>query len=264
MSRRPGVILAYHGVADVEPALDPVRLFVTPDKLRWQLRKMKSRGYELISASEFAERLLQTGKPPEGACALTFDDGTVDHATVLPGILEEFGARGTVYVCPGLLGETYPWAGEGAGVRFMTREEFDAMAEHPAIEVGSHTNEHTEVDAADHDTALKLMVECKQVLEEWTGREVPSFCYPRCHYSPAAPGAARQAGYTNAVTCGPRGSWEPFELQRESLHTPDGPVTFALKSRGLYYPLRDRGPARVARWATRPFRHRRERTGERS
>ena len=31
-----------------------------------------------------------------------------------------------------------------------------------------------------------------------------------------------------------RGSWDPFELKRESLHTPDGPVTFALKSRGLY------------------------------
>lgn len=256
------MILAYHGIAEVDPTLDPVRLFVAPDKLKWQLMKMRSRGYELISAGEFAARLIQTGRPPEAACALTFDDGTEDHATVLPGILEQAGARGTVYVCPGLLAKPYPWAGEAAGVRFMTRDQFDEMAAHPAIEVGAHTNEHTEVDAADHTTALRLMVECKQLLEEWISGEVPSFCYPRCHYSQAAPGAAREAGYTNAVTCGPRGSWSPYELQRESLHTPDGPVTFGLKSRGLYYPLRNRGPARMARWVTRPYRHRRERAGE--
>lgn len=261
MSRRPGVILGYHGIADVEPALDPVRLFVSPDKLRRQLQKLRDRGYELITASEFAARLSRTGSPPEAACALTFDDGTQDHATVLPEILAEFGARGTVYVCPGLLGQTYPWAGEAARVRFMTRPEFDEMASHPAIEVGAHTNEHTELDSADHDTALRLMTECRQVLEDWTGRAVPSFCYPRCHYSPAAAEAAPEAGYTNAVTCGPRGSWDPFELRRESMHTPDGPVTFGLKSRGLYYPLRDHGPARIARWLTRPYRHRRERAG---
>ena len=58
------------------------------------------------------------------------------------------------------------------------------------------------------------------------------------------------------MTCGARGSWDPFQLKRETLHTPDGQVTFALKSRGLFYGIRETPPARLARWATRPYRHR--------
>jgi hypothetical protein len=104
------------------------------------------------------------------------------------------------------------------------------------------------------------MANCKQVLEDWLGTAVPSFCYPRCVYSSACPEAARRSGYSNAVTCGPRGGWQPFELKRESLHTPDGALTFALKSRGLYYGVRDLPPARLARGATRSFRHRAERS----
>ena len=88
------------------------------------------------------------------------------------------------------------------------------------------------------------------------GEPIPSFCYPGCLYSPACPEAARKAGYTSAVTCGARGSWDPFQLKRETLHTPDGQVTFALKSRGLFYGIRETPPARLARWATRPYRHR--------
>ena len=99
----------------------------------------------------------------------------------------------------------------------------------------------------------------KERLEQFLGRPVPSFCYPRCVYSRACPGAARRAGYTSAVTCGPRGSWDPFELKRESLYTPDGWVTFELKSRGVYRKLRTTPPVRLARWATRRYRHRRER-----
>jgi hypothetical protein len=63
------------------------------------------------------------------------------------------------------------------------------------------------------------------------------------------------------VTCGGARELGPFELKREGVHTPDGPVTFELKSRGLYYRVRGAPPARVARWATRRYRHRAERRG---
>jgi peptidoglycan/xylan/chitin deacetylase (PgdA/CDA1 family) len=255
---RPPVILAYHGIADVHPRHDPVRLFVPPQKLRRQVQRLLGRGYELVSMAEFARRLA-TGDGLRGTCALTFDDGTEDHARVLPRLLEALGVPGTVYVCPGLLGEPYPWADPEAGVRFMTRADLDDLGRHPLVEVGAHTNEHVELHEADTEQAFAEMDACKRTLESMIDTEVLSFCYPRCHYSSACPPAAERAGYTSAVTCGPRGGWSPFELKRESMHTPDGPVTFALKSRGLYYGLRDTAPARAARWVTRPYRHRGER-----
>jgi hypothetical protein len=102
------------------------------------------------------------------------------------------------------------------------------------------------------------MADCKDRLEDLLGVPVPSFCYPRCFYSAACPDAARRAGYTSAVTCGARGSWDPFELKRATIHTPDGPITFELKSRDLYLRARETPPGRLVRWATRRYRHRAE------
>jgi peptidoglycan/xylan/chitin deacetylase (PgdA/CDA1 family) len=251
---RPPVILAYHGIARVSPPLDPVRLFVSPERLRGQIARLKSRGYRFLSMREFATQL-HAGADLRSTCALTFDDGAHD---LLPDVLHSLSVPGTVYVCPDLMGKRYPWCGEEAGIRLMTRDEVLDFAKHPMVEIGSHTNRHTELDSASEEEAYAQMASSKQRLEDMLGERVDSFAYPRCHYSAACPAAAERAGYTSAVTCGPRGSWSPFELRRESMHTPDGPVTFAFKSRGLYYGARDRLPFRLARWITRPYRHRGE------
>jgi peptidoglycan/xylan/chitin deacetylase (PgdA/CDA1 family) len=254
---KPPVILGYHGIADVDPRHDPVRLFVGPDDFRRQVERLLRRGYEFSTMAEFVRRLSE-GDGLEATCALTFDDGTQDHLTELAPILADLGVPGTVYVCPGLLGTPYPWCDPAAGVRLLNEEELLELARQPLVEIGSHTINHTELHQASGDEAYREMAACKQVLEDLLGVAVPSFCYPRCHYSPACPSAAARAGYTSAVTCGPRGNWDPFELKRESMHTPDGPITFAFKSRGLYYGTRDLPPFRLARWATRAYRHRRE------
>ena len=255
--RRPPVVLGYHGIADVDPRHDPARLFVRPDDLRRQVTRLQSRGYRFLTMAAFAEGLA-TGAELAATCALTFDDGTEDHLANLAPLLEELDVPGTVYVCPGLFGTPYPWAGAAAQVRFMTEKETLNLSSHPLVEIGSHTIDHTVLGDASAEEAYREMATCKERLEQLLGRPVPSFCYPRCVYSPACPDAARRAGYTSAVTCGPRGSWDPFELKRESVHTPDGRVTFELKSRGIYYGLRTTQPARLARWATRSYRHRSE------
>jgi peptidoglycan/xylan/chitin deacetylase (PgdA/CDA1 family) len=255
---RPPVILGYHGIADVDPRHDPVRLFVRPSDFRRQVERLLRRDYELLTMAEFARRLA-AGADLNATAALTFDDGTEDHLTELAPILQDLGVPGTVYVCPGLFGKPYPWCDPAAAVRLMTEAEVLELSEHPLVEIGSHTVDHTELDTATAEEAYREMAGCKHRLEDLLGVEVPSFCYPRCHYSPACPDAARRAGYESAVTCGLRGSWDPFELKRESMHTPDGPIAFAFKSRGLYYGIRDLGPVRLVRWATRPYRHRHER-----
>jgi peptidoglycan/xylan/chitin deacetylase (PgdA/CDA1 family) len=256
----PPVILGYHGIAEVDPRHDPVRLFVAPSRLRAQIRRLQRRGYRFLSVAELAQEL-HSGAPPDRTCALTFDDGTEDHLTQLRPLLEDLGVPGTVYVCPGLYGEPYPWCDPAAGVRMMSAEEVLELSRSPLVEIGSHTLLHTVLETASAEEAYREMATCKQVLEDSLGIEVPSFCYPRCVHSPACPGAARRAGYTSAVTCGPRGSWDPFELKREGMHTPDGRVTFELKSRGVYYGLRTTPAARLARWATRRYRHRSEHDG---
>lgn len=259
VKRRPPVILGYHGIDVVDPRDDPVRLFVSPADFRRQIGSMLRRGYEFVSMTELGRRIDGVNPPDQSIAAITFDDGTVDQATIVPALLGELGVPATIYVCPDLLGTEYPWADSQGGRTFMTREQLELIASNPLIEIGAHTNRHTTLESADFEMAEREMRECKGTIEAMLGVEVTSFCYPRCWYTPACLEAAKASGYTTAVTCGARGSWNRFELPRPVIHTPDGRLTFALKSRHLYHALREYPPVRLLRTLTRGYRHRAER-----
>jgi glycosyltransferase involved in cell wall biosynthesis/peptidoglycan/xylan/chitin deacetylase (PgdA/CDA1 family) len=245
---RPPLVLAYHAIGTVAPALDPEGLMVPPHELRDQIELLLERQYAFVTQAEFARRL-RAGEPLNGVCALTFDDGSVDNATVLPPLLEELGVPATLFVCPGLLGRPHPWIDPEAGVRLMSREELEAIAPLGQIEIGSHTNRHADLGRATGEQAYRELSTSKAVLEEMIGMPVLSFAYPYGRYSPACPSAAAEAGYTSAATCGLQGGWSPYELRRELIAPGDVPLRFALKARGLYRPLVSSPPARARRWA---------------
>ncbi|HEY2181791.1 MAG TPA: polysaccharide deacetylase family protein [Solirubrobacteraceae bacterium] len=252
---RPPLILAYHGLGRYPRALDPFNLMLAPERFRWQLRSLSRRRYRFIRLSQLA-RMLDDGPPSDRVCALTFDDGTVDNLQVLAPILAEFDAPATVFACPGLLGSRHFAMPEAADVRLMDAEQLVELASSPLVEIGSHTNLHTDLSTATADEAHHEMASSKAALEELLQQPVESFAYPKCRYSPVCPDAARRAGYALAVTCAGLGGWRRFELARESIDALDRKVTFALKSRGLFLPLRNSALGRVATAAARPLRHR--------
>jgi peptidoglycan/xylan/chitin deacetylase (PgdA/CDA1 family) len=252
---RPPVILAYHVIADVPREHDPDLLAVPPELFERQIAGLARRGYSFVPVRELAARLgEQGGRPPAGLCAITFDDGSEDNATVVPDILRSLGAPATMYVCPGLLGRPHPFLRPASGVRIMSEEQLRELATRPAIEIGSHTTDHTELAAAGEDEALRMLSESKETLERLLGQAVLSFAYPRCRYSAGAARAAREAGFTSAVTCGPRGSWRPYELRREYIVHGDGRLTFELKTRGIFRLVRTSAPGRALAHATRRLR----------
>lgn len=234
--RAPSVVLHYHNLGSVPRVQDPHNLTVSVSAFERQLASLRRRGYEFVTASEFAARLTSEGPPP-GLCSLTFDDGTPDNLEVLPEMLARHEARATVFVCPGLLGRPHSGFPPDAGIRLMDAGEVLELASLGSVEVGSHTNLHTSLDEANEEFAYREMASSKIALEELLDRPVTGFAYPSCGYSPACPGAARRAGYSVAVTCAFRGSWAPHELQRESVTALDGRLAFELKSRRLWTPL---------------------------
>ena len=235
-AKPPPLVLAYHCLGHVPQEHDPSRLVVTPARFRAQVRALLGRGYEFGTVSQFAERLRRSG-PPRGLCALTFDDGSVDNATLLPQLLSELSVPATLFVCPGLLGRPHPYLAPEAGLRLMSQDELRAVSRLPQVEIGSHTNEHMDLDSASAEKAHRELASSKEALEELVGTSVSSFAYPFCRYSPACPAAAERAGYTCAVTCEGRGGWLPYELRREGVAAWDGRLTFAIKSRGLGHAL---------------------------
>jgi peptidoglycan/xylan/chitin deacetylase (PgdA/CDA1 family) len=249
------LVLAYHGLAEVPHRLDPDGLMVPPAAFRRHVARLRRRGYRFVKQSEFV-RMLDAGKPLAGVCSLTFDDAPADNATTLVSLLEELDLCATVYACPGLLGEPYPFVAPEADIRFCTADELLSLAGNPRVEIGSHTRRHTRMDEAGEEEALEELRASREALERMLGTEVRSFAYPCCGYSVAAATAAARAGYTSAVTCGPRGGMRPFELHRESPGPADGRLAFELKSRGVFFTVRRLPPVRLARWALRPLRYR--------
>ncbi len=250
---RPPLVLAYHGLGRCPRRLDPYHLVVDPARFRRQVYALRRRGYRFVTLSEFAASLEDEGSVV-GTCALTFDDGTLDNLEVVAPLLEELVVPATFFVCPGLLGEPHFAMPPEAEVRLMSADELRSLASSPLASIGSHTMTHADMSNASEEEAYREMVDSKRALEELLQRPVESFAYPRCFYSPACPEAARRAGYAVAVTCGARGGWVPFELARESVDSLDGRVTFALKSRRLFMPLRDSLAGRAMRATVRPLR----------
>ena len=245
---RPSLILAYHGVAPIARELDPRNLVVDPERFRAQVELLKRREYEFLTVSEFVRRL-DGGPPPNQLCALTFDDGTFDHAEILPELVERLDVPATLYVCPGLLGRPNPFLRAGADLRLMNADELRSIARNPRFEIGSHTRTHVVLADATEDEAYVEMTASKADLEALIGKPVLTFAYPRCFYSPGCPGAAARAGYGSAVTCGPRGSWQPHELRRQAMASFDGRLAFELKSRAWWYPLQQSRAGRAMPWA---------------
>ena len=138
--RAPSVVLHYHNLGSVPRAQDPHNLTVSGAAFERQLASLRRRGYEFVTASEFAARLTSEGPPP-GLCSLTFDDGTLDNLEVLPEMLARHGACATVFVCPGLLGRLHPGFPPDAGIRLMDDGEVLRVGE-PRIRRDRLPHEH--------------------------------------------------------------------------------------------------------------------------
>ena len=254
--RPPPLVVAYHGLGEVPYALDPSGLMVPVASFRRQVTRLRTRGYRFVTQARLAAAIA-AGEPAQGLCSLTFDDAPEDNATTLLGLLDELALPATVFACPGLLGEPWPDIDSRTGIRLCDQDQLRRIAAHPNVEVGSHTRRHIALDSAGFDAALEEMKASKRDLEHLLDVDVVSFAYPRCGYSAEAAAAAPQAGYTSAVTCGPQGGRELlFEMQRASPSPKDGPITFELKSRGIFFAARDLPPVRLARRLLRPLRWR--------
>lgn len=74
--------------------------------------------------------------------SFTFDDGRANHVTPGSKILEEFGFKGTFYVCPGLVGdERYEWERPSQKIELASWAELQ-FAAFNGHEIGNHSWNH--------------------------------------------------------------------------------------------------------------------------
>lgn len=192
---RPLPILMYHSIPAQRPR-DPDPLCVPLDELRVHLATLRDDGWELLGLTEALTTVDRD--PARRVVALTFDDGYADFLGAL-GVLEEVGARSTLYVSTGTVG-TITAGGHG---RMLTWGE---LADLPArgVEIGSHAHHHRPLDVLPDAVIREEVVASRRMLEQRLGGPVTSFCFPNGYTSRRVRRALIRAGYTTACIVGRR------------------------------------------------------------
>lgn len=154
------VVLMYHLVEET-PFTENDALFVTPEDFAAQLRALTEAGYRFLFADEY-------GPTDTPSVVLTFDDGYEDNYTIALPLLEEYGARATVFVAVNLLGQAH----------YLTEEQVCALADSGCVRIGSHTMNHARLGKLDADAAERELADAQTALETLTGQNVRALAYP--------------------------------------------------------------------------------------
>jgi len=233
--RRRGVAMAYHGVADVDPADDPAQLVCSPAQLEAHVRLLRRLGFRFLTAAQLLESNGGVELPTRIA-VLTFDDGWRDAVTTVAPLLDRLGVAATFYVCPGALGATSAdlakpaWVGGEAG-RLLDSSEVRALAD-AGMDVASHTLTHPDLRTlGDRELATELR-DSRTAVENLTGRRCETFAYPFGAQDARVRAAVAAAGYRLAWGWLP-GPWDPLAAPRLPGPPRHGAPRLALKLAGV-------------------------------
>ena len=120
--------------------------------------------------------------------SFTFDDGRASHVSLGSKILDEFGLKGTFYVCPGLVKqERYGWKPKDTTYELASWSEIEDACRR-GHEIGNHSWSHSvfpeivrgKSDAEVAEMADNEITEAAMLLDRNLGQERFSWAWP-CH-----------------------------------------------------------------------------------
>lgn len=203
-------VLMYHYVSPLPRDADALRIGLTvrPEAFRDQLAWLRDAGYSSISPDQLV-RALNDGDPlPPKPVMLTFDDGHVDHYSVVLPLLLEAGFSGTFFIISEKVDLRDPL--------HLGRDQLIAMAAQ-GMSIQSHSLSHRDLSGLDWDLLVYELLGSRESLEAWTGVAPGILAWPFGKHDALARQAAREAGYRMALSTRAgvlHDSTELFELPR--------------------------------------------------
>jgi peptidoglycan/xylan/chitin deacetylase (PgdA/CDA1 family) len=110
-----GVVLLYHRVA--QPGDDPWRMAVTPERFERHMELLRSE-FRPLPLAELVEAARRR-RIPDGAVAVTFDDGYADNLGAALPSLERAQVPATVFVATAFVGASRPFWWDELGALFL-------------------------------------------------------------------------------------------------------------------------------------------------
>jgi len=242
MSRRPALVLMYHGVDRVPAERDPHGMFVTPAAFRAQVERMLEAGFVPVSEDTFLAGLRGHPLPPK-AVLITFDDGYVGVGEHAAPFLASLGVPSVLFVPAGLLGGTSVWLEPRHRHPLMSADEVRTVRRQ-GMAVGAHGFDHCAMTGLSESDVRRHTVETRTALESVVGEPVRSFAFPYGAHDRRTREAVRAAGYRTAFAV--HDGVDDFAVRRVDVNAVDTMRTFRLKLRRIYPVARtatDRFPA---------------------
>ncbi len=242
MSRRPVLVLMYHGIDRVPAERDPHGMFVTPAAFRAQVEWMLGAGHVPISERTFLAGL--AGAPlPRKAVLITFDDGYTGVGEHAAPLLASLGVPSLLFVPAGLLGGVSTWLEPRHQHRLMSADDVRDV-HRQGMAVGAHGFDHCALTGLVDTDVRRHTVETRAALESVVGEPVRTFAFPYGTHDRRARHAVRAAGYRAAFAV--HDAVDDFAVRRVDVNALDTMRTFRLKLRPFYPAARsatDRLPA---------------------
>lgn len=192
--RPRAVVLLYHRVG--EPAVDPFGQAVSPATFASHLEMLRNR-YTVLPLPDLLARF------PDGAVAVTFDDGYADNLTAAWPVAARLGVPLTVFVTvqPVLDEKPFDWDEREDQGRPLTVAELRELAALPGVGIGAHTMTHPRLATLSAGEQRRELAEGRARLAELIGRRVDLLAYPfgkPGDLAPETPHLAAEAGYRAA------------------------------------------------------------------
>ena len=177
--------LVYHGVGSGDTAAEG-DLSLSPERFGEQLAAMRAAGMSFVTASDVAAAFSGGAPLPPNAVLITFDDGRADAVLWATPLLEQAGARATMF--------TITSATERSGTYYASWDELESSG---VWDIQSHTDDlhHLEDTAQGSLPALTSRLDGESVegwlhrvqtdldradreIQQHTGRAPVAFAYP--------------------------------------------------------------------------------------
>lgn len=188
-------ILMYHGV---EPISVGSRFCCTQTAFIAQMRWLRQSGVPIVALNTVVQAAQGVGHVPDGAVAVTFDDGYAGFYHYALPVLRDEGIPATLFAVAGKPGGWNDWMPESAERRPLMNEDQLRQLPEWGITVGSHSLTHARLPELNDETLVRELGESRARLADVLGRAVDLLAYPYGLHDDRVMAFAREAGYIGA------------------------------------------------------------------
>ena len=189
-------VIMYHRVVDGPLTDSKFNVYITKDKLDWQLGNLKKRGFDFITFKDLAKGV-RVKKP----IILTFDDGYEDNYLNLFPLLKKHQAKAVIYCLGDRMVQSNTWDEKLGEPRahLMSDKQIKECHDSGLVEIASHGLKHQHLPDLIDKEAREEFELSKSNLESLINDKVVSFAYPYGDYGEREEILAYDAGYDFSI-----------------------------------------------------------------